>query len=67
LGEEIQLSPASVADPLSNQRRKTSLSGDKDKEIRECEQLILDQSPEDLWQRDLEKLLVILNEAEVAE
>ncbi|EFX84386.1 hypothetical protein DAPPUDRAFT_314651 [Daphnia pulex] len=26
-----------------------------------------DQSPEDLWRRDLEKLLVILNEAEVAE
>jgi hypothetical protein len=59
--------PASVADPLSNQRRKTSLSDDEDREIRQCEQLYSDQSPEDLWRRDLEKLLVILNEAEVAE
>ena len=38
----------------------------KIREIRECEQLS-NQSPEDLWRRDLEKLLVILNEAEVAE
>jgi hypothetical protein len=38
----------------------------KIREIRECEKL-LDQSPEDLWRRDLEKLLVILNEDEVAE
>ncbi|EFX84371.1 hypothetical protein DAPPUDRAFT_314641 [Daphnia pulex] len=38
----------------------------KIKEIREC-QLLSDPSPEDLWRRDLEELLVILNEAEVAE
>jgi hypothetical protein len=38
----------------------------KIKEIRECE-LLSDPSPEDLWRRDLEELLVLLNEAEVAE
>jgi hypothetical protein len=54
--------------PISFQtnEEKQAYLATKIREIRECEQLS-NQSPEDLWRRDLEKLLVILNEAEVAE